>query len=701
MITEKISNSGVLSGTINASSNLAMGIGSSNNLVGGNINTFTKETDPTIPDYIKAISKEDIAGWDNNAVVNEEQNKTLVGLEELIDTITPKSSEKGELIHTTDALPLPVFKTTVDGSIEQETTRGVNLIDKNNYILDSQGRVGIDTSNLVIGETYTFSSSVAINLMKISNISDGYNSVQNIVYNGFKTFTFTMARDSHISEETKQYLWIKLNPTTWATDISQLGDLQIEPGDTATEIEKFTGGQASPNSSYPQEIKVIEGYNLAKLTRGKVPSVVDGQLIDYPNGGFSDFIKVDTNERYVFTYEGNSTSRYLFAYDDKYNYLGNTSDRYIINTDKFFSEHPSTKYVIIRVDVESSGHELPQVQFARDLGITTIIPYGHIGYKMIKKNLLYWTRPTFGTVTENEDGSFYFQYAYTQNLTKVLTGILESGTYTITNYGEIALFIQSSIGDYTVRVAPNGGKSTFTYDGTSFLRLTYDATTVNTKQLFKIQLESGSNSTPYEPYQEQITYIDLKGNKLAKGDSIVIDKKGNVSLVKNVPEIVLDGSESWFQSSNYKGSFYARVFKGKKNAKTFGLVWSDYFIRADIDTQVDYINYKKNTMFLEFGGDESRVLNCWFGDENTTLEEWITWLSNNNMTLYYEAETPEIIDLGKLEEPIKTFEGINNIQLLANIPTEIEVRYALDVKKYADDRYLELTNALVSTGANL
>ena len=85
--------------------------------------------------------------------------------------------------------------------------------------------------------------------------------------------------------------------------------------------------------------------------------------------------------------------------------------------------------------------------------------------------------------------------------------------------------------------------------------------------------------------------------------------------------------------------------------------------------------------------------------KGTSLEE--AKAKTLGTTVYYKLATPEIIELGELPEPIKTFEGINNIQVLANLDTEIEVKYALDIKKYADDRYLELTNALVSTGANL
>ena len=52
-------------------------------------------------------------------------------------------------------------------------------------------------------------------------------------------------------------------------------------------------------------------------------------------------------------------------------------------------------------------------------------------------------------------------------------------------------------------------------------------------------------------------------------------------------------------------------------------------------------------------------------------------------------------ELGTLEEPIKTFEGVNNIQLLANLDTEIEVKYALDLKKYYDNKLAEISAQII------
>ena len=79
----------------------------------------------------------------------------------------------------------------------------------------------------------------------------------------------------------------------------------------------------------------------------------------------------------------------------------------------------------------------------------------------------------------------------------------------------------------------------------------------------------------------------------------------------------------------------------------------------------------------------------------STVEEFKQWLSENNVEVYYQLAKTEIIELGELPEPIKTFEGVNNIQLLANLDTEIEVKYALDVKKYFENKLASIQEQIL------
>ena len=60
----------------------------------------------------------------------------------------------------------------------------------------------------------------------------------------------------------------------------------------------------------------------------------------------------------------------------------------------------------------------------------------------------------------------------------------------------------------------------------------------------------------------------------------------------------------------------------------------------------------------------------------------------NPTEIYYPLENTQIIELGNSEESFATFDGENNIRVLANLETEVEVEYALNIKKYIDSLYL-------------
>ena len=78
-----------------------------------------------------------------------------------------------------------------------------------------------------------------------------------------------------------------------------------------------------------------------------------------------------------------------------------------------------------------------------------------------------------------------------------------------------------------------------------------------------------------------------------------------------------------------------------------------------------------------------------------TGAEWKAKYPDLTVELYYALPKPQIIELGELPEPIKTFEGVNNIQLLANLDTEIEVKYALDVKKYFENKLASIQEQIL------
>ena len=81
-----------------------------------------------------------------------------------------------------------------------------NLFDINNHIANSNA-INFYISKLEIGKTYTISSNLPLNTIKISTDRDNYNSVY---YNsdGFYNYTFIMIRNENSEEDSTQYLML-------------------------------------------------------------------------------------------------------------------------------------------------------------------------------------------------------------------------------------------------------------------------------------------------------------------------------------------------------------------------------------------------------------------------------------------------------------------------------------------------------------
>ena len=113
-----------------------------------------------------------------------------------------------------------------------------NLFDINNYIAYSNS-INFYISKLEIGKTYTISSNLPLNTIKISTDRDNYNSVY---YNsdGFYNYTFIMSRNENIEENSTQYLMLRVNGV-WVTDLSQLNgyEIMLNEGSSALSYEPY------------------------------------------------------------------------------------------------------------------------------------------------------------------------------------------------------------------------------------------------------------------------------------------------------------------------------------------------------------------------------------------------------------------------------------------------------------------------------
>ena len=84
----------------------------------------------------------------------------------------------------------------------------------------------------------------------------------------------------------------------------------------------------------------------------------------------------------------------------------------------------------------------------------------------------------------------------------------------------------------------------------------------------------------------------------------------------------------------------------------------------------------------------------YFPKDYETAEEFKTWVTTHNIEIYYRLATPQLINLGKIENP-EIFKGINNIEVSTNLGNmQIEVEYVEDLQK----RIEKVEQAIISLG---
>ena len=188
-----------------------------------------------------------------------------------------------------------------------------------------------------------------------------------------------------------------------------------------------------------------------------------------------------------------------------------------------------------------------------------------------------------------------------------------------------------------------------------------------------------SNVPEYMPYQETITEIDLQGNFIAKLPNGIEDKlylnQGHLYLEQNVGKIVLNGTENWNKDVNLDNDTdYFHIKDIGIDRNNIDSVVCDHFIKGSASKQgfwgttVFVITINKTLTGIVASDD--------IAQRKTKFK---TWLSENNVTVYYELATPTIHDLG--EYSIETLTGNSTIRAISNLqPSNMYCKYIRDIE---------------------
>ena len=224
-----------------------------------------------------------------------------------------------------------------------------------------------------------------------------------------------------------------------------------------------------------------------------------------------------------------------------------------------------------------------------------------------------------------------------------------------------------------------------------------------------VQLEVGSAATPYAPHVPLVsTAIDLQGHELRSlpngvRDEVVVDREGNVSLVKRVGA---------FDLSTAGNLEFLPVYGVNKNvfrtlvpdAIVVAVSSSATHMRCDkLMPQTAYHVYKNQSSGYVFGFDtfsHTKPYVAWGIDGVDTEDAMRAWLAENKPTVLYKLAEPQTVPLGKVSVPALP-ESTSNVWNADAITTDVSATYVRDVNIAFSKLESKLTQAVVATAANL
>lgn len=287
----------------------------------------------------------------------------------------------------------------------------------------------------------------------------------------------------------------------------------------------------------------------------------------------------------------------------------------------------------------------PSPDFPQNINVVT----GENSVKIYNKNLLDLSNARAGTsngitITINSDGTYNFVGTATDtNINVWLLGAyastteiftLPTGTYTVK---DIILFNK-----YT----RYSGTFTLTSDTPITGIRAVDAVIGNTYNEIKYpQLEENPTATSYVPHQEQNLLLNLGSLELVKIGNYQDKIFNNVpssplydsSLVeggwykyKAINKMVLDGSENdWYKATGWALNRYnLNAYDTQSGSASNNPILATHF-------RPEYGGTSDKTIFIMSGYGIGIIFN-----DITSLQEFKTWLSNNNVLVYYALAVP-------------------------------------------------------------
>lgn len=483
-------------------------------------------------------------------------------MQRVLGDIDISCSAIGKLVTITDSSDAPIISQTVKGFTEQKSTTGKNVCSNNDFTITADTGTAqsnyiykkIDISDkLASNKTYIFSADVKILTGSPAEITVALFN-ENMTTGAGNVGAIT---DNHVEisipvEDASIFCYLLVyagKQGSTAGNSIEFSNVMLRESTTDSTYEPYTGGVASPNPDYPQEIDALD--NVSVKTCGK-------NLLEITANDTTAYgITLTVNEDKSITLNGTATQDFI----TKIGEFNNSDDSY------FMSGCPSGG--------STSSYYL--VASCRDENNT-------------------WKADN-----------------------------LDVGSGKALSNG------------YAKRLIQIGIKSGKTVSNLTFYPMIRNANVTD---------------AIYEQHKETVAEFDL-ADPLYEGDYVEYRSDGTGVLVRKMAKEVFDGDETIY----FKANDYIAFYPKSKTVITSTNVYSNYYFRAE---RVDLSNIKTNEMQTNHSGvivvGEKRF---------ATEAEYKTWLQANPVTVVYELETPQEIELTAEQlaqfKNLRTFEPTTNI----------------------------------------
>lgn len=179
-----------------------------------------------------------------------------------------------------------------------------------------------------------------------------------------------------------------------------------------------------------------------------------------------------------------------------------------------------------------------------------------------------------------------------------------------------------------------------------------------------LQVEIGSEQTEYEPYTEQALTL-ASDRPLTKWDKLV-EQGGQYGWLYNSKHMLLNGSEDWVKSS-INNVFYLKSFEGLPNSYEIFCDKLKNFRGAVNVIELNCILANRTSLYIYIDGI-------------TDIGTLKTWLSENNLEVYYNSKESQFVPLSESEQTqlrnLHSYNGTTHITVdSGEVPCGIKVAY--------------------------